>query len=223
MKNKPLFITYKNSDFENAAALFFKKILSDLLISNEIVNIALSGGGTPLPIYEKLKEYDLEWERINFFLVDERCVPIKDTRSNFGNIKNIFFDFVHSKTFSIVKEGISFDEATKHYSEEILKCLPVINNIPKFDLIILGMGLDGHTASLFPNTLALEEKNKLIVLNDIPQLGEKRITMTFPLIENASKIVLLIKGDNKKKVLNECFDKKLPIMKLFNHLYAVLS
>ena len=205
-------------DYGSAAADYLEKVIAEACNTKEKVCIALSGGSTPLPILRELKERDLNWEQLHFFMVDERTVPLDDPESNFGAISEVFFNHISSKCYSMVKEDKSTKEAIKNY-ESLMKDLMSFNTdgFPVFDLILLGMGDDGHTASLFPGTLALEENNKIVVENKVPQLGTTRITLTYPTIISAEKIVVLIKGESKKKIYNEIHSKaetRYPIHKI---------
>ena len=222
MKTKYYFFNKsKEKSFEKFSSNFlFEKLKK---IENEIsgkINIALSGGNTPLPILEILQNEDLTWSRYNFFLVDERCVPNENPLSNFGNIRKVFFNQISSHSFPIIQDGISQKESVVVYVNEIIKQVPLNeNSIPVFDLILLGMGDDGHTASLFPNTKALLEENKFVVFNEIPQLQTERITITYPVLLNSKEIIVIVKGQNKKKIIKELYDEKpseYPILKLTN-------
>ena len=123
----------------------------------------------------------------------------------------------------MIEDGISFKQSADNYGRKILESVQKVKNLPSFDLVILGMGLDGHIASLFPDTKALNEKDALIVLNDIPQLNTQRITMTYPLLMNSKKIVMLIRGEEKKKVLIDSLTKKLPVSILIPKLDLILN
>lgn len=222
--NKPFNIkTFRSSEFTNNAALALKNSIEELLENAATITIALSGGNSPLPIYEKLSTFELEWNRIIFFLVDERCVPNSSSESNYGNIKKVFFNNIDSLNFPVVKHTQSFKECADNYEQKILDNVEHINNVPSFDLIVLGMGLDGHIASLFPKTKALHENNKWVVLNDVPQLNTQRITMTYPLIMNSKKLVLLIKGEEKKKVLINSLTQDLPVSFIIPKVSLILN
>lgn len=222
--NKPFNIkTFNSIEFANNSAQVLKTIIKGQLKESKIINIALSGGNSPLPIYEKLGSFKLEWERINFFLVDERCVPNDDKQSNYGNINKCFFSYISSESFPVVKEGVSYPEAAVQYQELIMHQVNIVDGIPKFDLVILGMGLDGHTASLFPETNALNNNEDLVVLNNVPQLKTNRITMTYPLILNAKKIVLIANGEAKKKILGHVFKNEYPISKIIPQINIILN
>lgn len=194
----------KEQDYNVVAADYIEQLIATLTISKEKVFIALSGGSTPLPILEELSKRALAWDQLFFFMVDERIVPLNDSRSNFGAISKVFFDRITSKSFSMVQEAMSTHETINAY-ESTMRDLMELNaeGFPVFDLILLGMGDDGHTASLFPRTLALKENSRWVVENKVPQLNTRRITLTYPTILSAKKIVVLIKGETKKKIYEE--------------------
>jgi 6-phosphogluconolactonase len=223
MKEIANFKTYNSEDFVAKSALELKKIIDELLLDSAIITIALSGGSTPLPIYEKLSSLKIKWNRILFFLVDERCVSVSNSDSNYGNINNFFFKKINSHSFQVIEDGVSFKECALNYEQKILDNVHMVGGLPSFDLLILGMGLDGHTASLFPNTKALDEKEALIVLNDVPQLSTQRITMTYPLLLNSKKIVMIAKGNEKKKVLENSLKMKFPVAILIPNLDLILN
>ena len=194
----------KEQDYNVVAADYIEQLIATLTISKEKVFIALSGGSTPLPILEELSKRALAWDQLFFFMVDERIVPLNDSRSNFGAISKVFFDGITSKSFSMIQERMSTHETINAY-ESTMRDLMELNaeGFPVFDLILLGMGDDGHTASLFPRTLALKENTRWVVENKVPQLNTRRITLTYPTILSAKKIVVLIKGETKKKIYEE--------------------
>lgn len=224
MKNKqPDILTFKAENFVDGSSIMIRDLIADLLAKNDKINIALSGGNSPLPIYNKLGKFDLPWDRVKFFIVDERCVSEDSEENNFYNISNCFFNFISSEKFPVVKDNLKFEKAASNYQEIIKQHVESVNGTPRFHLIILGMGMDGHTASLFPNTKAVKNSKNLVVLNSVPQLNTKRITMTYPLILNAQKIVLLINGEEKKNVFESAFKTKLPISKITSYIDLVLN
>ena len=109
------------------------------------------------------------------------------------------------------------------YENQIRQHVKKVNGIPQFDLVILGMGLDGHTASLFPETKALKNYKNLIVVNSIPQLKTKRITMTYPLILNSNKIILIARGEHKKKLLDTISENDYPISQIIPQIHLILN
>ena len=224
MKNKPQnIITFNPDEFAIESSKILKDLINSLLNEKSTISIALSGGNSPLPIYKILSTYNLDWKRIQFYLVDERCTSTNSEQSNYRNIRKCFFNAISSDSYSMVKEELSYKEAALKYEELIKSNLAQVNNLPQFDLIILGMGLDGHTASLFSHTKALSNNQDLVVLNHIPQLKADRITMTYPLILNAKKIVLIANGKAKKKVLDNLFENEHPISKIIPQIYCILN
>jgi 6-phosphogluconolactonase len=224
MKNKqPNILSFKEENFIDKSVFIIKKMIDDLLTENETINIALSGGNSPLPLYNELGKFNLSWDRIKFFIVDERCVPENSKENNFNNIKKCFFNYIPSDSFQIVSNSLTYEAAATEYEETIKKYVDTVNGIPKFQLIILGMGLDGHTASLFPNTKALSNTEDLVVLNNVPGLKTNRITMTYPLLINAEKIILLINGEDKRDVFKRAFETELPISKIIPSINLVLN
>lgn len=207
-------------DFDAFSANFIKEKL-EYLSDTKPLNIVLSGGSTPLPVLKKLKFFNLDWNSYNFFLADERCVDVDSNESNFKNINNVFFKYISSKKQSILKENYSLDDMVVSYNKYITDhVLFEGHNQPKFDMIILGMGEDGHTASLFPNTKALNIENDFIVINHIPALNNFRITLTFPAILGCEEIIVLIKGKEKMKVFEQIMagdGEQYPIAKLLKN------
>lgn len=217
--NRPEIYASKAVDFNQYASDFLFEKLQQLELNNlGKINIALSGGNTPLPILEILKTKKLNWSKFNFFMVDERVVAIDDDSSNFGNISKAFFEGITSTRFSMIQNGISFSESIAIYHQSISNNVPIgQNGFPQFDLILLGMGDDGHTASLFPNTLALLEQKDFVVLNKVPQLSTERITLTYPVILNSKEIIALVKGERKIEIIDELYTSKshnYPISKI---------
>lgn len=212
---------YRNHriNFNDYSIQLLTEKLQEISLSKKgMINVALSGGNTPLPILKGLKRGNLDWERFNFFMVDERCVPLNDSSSNFGNIQEIFFKDIPSESFSMVNEGYSYLDCASQYAqilkENIEECR---GEIPVFDLVLLGLGDDGHTASLFPGTTGLSEISKIVVLNKVPQLSTERITLTFPVLLNAKEVVVIVKGVSKEKIIKELYSEdspKYPMLKV---------
>lgn len=222
-KSKLNITTFDDDDYIEVSTNILVNLINDLLKENHTINIALSGGTSPLPIYNKLSACDVNWKLINIYLVDERCVPNESDESNYKNIREVLFCKVDSRTFPMVVEGYSYLECARSYNKKVFENLPILNGFPQFDLIVLGMGLDGHTASLFPNTKALHNSDDAIVLNEVPQLQAERITMTYPLILNAKKIILIARGEEKRKILNNLMDNNYPVSKIIPQIYTILN
>jgi 6-phosphogluconolactonase len=170
-----------------------------------IATLVLTGGQTPRPVYQMMASPPwrerIAWERIHFFWGDERCVPPDDPQSNFGMAWKSMLAEVPASPDCIHRmlgEMEDTDKAARRYEAEILKVLPGPRE-PSLDLVLLGMGEDGHTASLFPGTEWDEER--LVVGNFVPKLGAWRITMTPRLLNAARSVVFLISGAAKARVV----------------------
>lgn len=175
--------------------------------------VALSGGSTPKRMGELLAASPyaarIEWARLHVFWGDERWVPISDPESNAGEAKRGFLDLVPIPADQIHAFDTDLDEpdeAATRYGVTIQSVVPVEDDLPHFDLVFLGMGDDGHTASLFPGTSAIHEASRLVVANPVTNLNATRLTLTPPLINAAKQIVFLIGGVGKAKMLHAVLD-----------------
>lgn len=207
-------------EFDSFSAEFLYNTLKTLSENKKDLSIACSGGSTPLPVLSILKDYKLNWKCFNFFMVDERNVSISSSASNYGNIKKVFLRHINSSSFSMINDKYSLKKCAYNYEKLICSKIPFgDNNLPVFDLILLGIGDDGHTASLFPNTKGLNENKKMVIKNRVSHLNTDRITLTYPVILNASKIIILVKGKTKDQILKEIKMGKgdhYPISKIIN-------
>ena len=173
--------------------------------------IALSGGSTPRLLFSVLGDKFTEkadWSYIHFFWGDERCVPPDDSESNFGMTKLNLFDKIkipHSNIHRIRGESDPEKEA-KRYSAEITKITRKVNNLPLFDLIILGLGEDGHTASIFPHNRELLVSVNICDVAVHPVSGQKRVTLTGPVINNADNIIFLVTGAAKAEIVADIIE-----------------
>lgn len=174
----------------------------------ERFNILLSGGNTPTALFKRIaKKYaeTIEWERIHLWWGDERCVPAENENSNYKQA----FDFMISQV-SIPKENIHRikgedvpEEEAVRYAREIEKSLNYRGESPVFDLVILGLGEDGHTVSIFPDEIELFEDEQICAVATHPLSGQKRITVTGRVLNNANRIFFLVTGANKSQRIAE--------------------
>lgn len=177
-------------------------------------NIALSGGSTPKQLFTIMaSEFSdsIPWHCVRVFWVDERCVSATDTESNYGmTYENLLVKvpIPKSNIFRIRGEN-SPDVETKRYQQLLENELPSSNGFPQFDLVLLGMGDDGHTASIFPNQMSLIQSKQSVAVAEHPISGQKRITLTGSTIEQANHIIFLITGNSKANVLREIIHGEL--------------
>jgi 6-phosphogluconolactonase len=170
--------------------------------------VAISGGSTPRRLYELLGvapyRDQVDWQKVHFFWVDERCVPKEDEASNF----KIAFDRLLSKVpipnenIHRIKSEEDPEKAARDYEGDMKKFFGA-SGLPVFDLVLLGMGEDGHTASLFPGSKSLQERARLAVPVYLGGSYGNRITLTLPVLDNAAQILFLVAGSSKATVLSE--------------------
>jgi 6-phosphogluconolactonase len=177
----------------------------------ENLYIALSGGTTPQTMFSIIaSEYSksIDWKRLHFFWVDERCVPYISSDSNFGVADRLLFSKIEisrENLHPVHGEEDIMNELVR-YTGEILANVPCIDKYPVFDVIILGMGNDGHTASIFPGQPDLFETPSICSASFHPETNQKRITLTGKVINNAQNIIFLITGDTKAVMIKSIFD-----------------
>ena len=205
MSAAPTVIRTKN--FAADAADFILEKARKAIAERNQFRVALSGGNTPAPVYARIatEARDLEWDRIRFSFSDERCVAPDDPQSNFRMAReNLFVPAaIPEKSIMRMRGEIDPQSAAQEYEQQ-LEAIATERGEPIYqhDLILLGLGPDGHTASLFPGTAALEETTRRVVANSVPKLNAWRLTFTYPLINHARHILFLI-GASKDPQLIE--------------------
>jgi 6-phosphogluconolactonase len=180
--------------------------------------VALSGGKTPIGFYQHLSSVNgLPWDRTHIFLVDERLVPAASPESNFGMIRRTLTGVVPvppSNVHPMFDGTASPSAAVEFYEKELRSFFCLAGGAtPEFDLILLGIGEDGHTASLFPGSEALKEKERLVVPVPLGRILHDRITLTLPVINGARNVFFLVCGRRKKVVirkLRQGHDRTMP-------------
>lgn len=198
----------RSRNFVHDAAVFILEHARKALAERGQFRIALSGGNTPRPVYTELARIarDLQWHQVHFTFGDERCVPPDDPQSNFRMARECLFVLarVPEKSIARMRGEIEPELAAQEYEERLdLLARERGESIYRHDLILLGVGDDGHTASLFPETAALDEKNRKVVANYVPRLESWRITFTFPLIAQARHICFLADANKNHALLEE--------------------
>ena len=207
----------RSKNFVHDAAEFILRRAQTALDERNEFRIALSGGNTPRPIYTELAMIgrDLPWERVFFTFGDERCVPPTDEQSNFRMARESLFVLanVPEKSIARMRGEIDPQISAQEYEEILAKrAAEKGEDIYRHDLILLGMGDDGHTASLFPGTPALEEKTRTVVANFVPKFNAWRITFTFSFINQAQHICFLADANKNTELLTKVLngDQQFP-------------
>ena len=192
------------------AAEIFAAAAADAVTVRGTFDVALSGGSTPRNLYTLLAEdpslrVRIPWHRVNFYFGDERHVPPDHDESNFRMAQEAMFNRLPAPPGGIWRvkgEYASADEAAKEYERDLRTSMVAdAGQLPRFDLVLLGMGADGHTASLFPRSAALYQRDRLVVSNRVEKLNAERITVTVPVFNNAAEVLFLIQGADKADAL----------------------
>ena len=187
--------------------------LSDYIIKNHMnSSIAISGGSSPKILFKTLSEKLKIKTNIDtkFFWVDERCVSPDSEESNYKMTKENLFRYNIFKPENIfrIKGENDPEKELVEYNRILKKNLKLENNIPKFDLIILGLGEDGHTASLFPHEFLKFRNKEECLIATHPNSGQKRISLSEKIINNANEVIFYVPGSGKKYVVDEIINKR---------------
>ncbi len=177
--------------------------------------VALSGGSTPRSLYTLLAtKASLPWDKVYFFFGDERHVPPDNPESNYRMARESLLSKVPippENIFRVPAENPDANKAAEAYEQTLRKFFdPASGSFPRFDMILLGMGPDGHTASLFPGTTALQEKSRWVVSNWVEKFKTDRLTLTLPVLNNAAVVMFLVSGRDKAGVLKEVLEGNKP-------------
>jgi 6-phosphogluconolactonase len=187
----------RTNDFVSDAAAFIQGTANDSLDHLGQFRIALSGGNTPAPVYRRWATLagELPWEKVTITFGDERCVPPNDQQSNYRMARECLFEPAAVPAASVLRMRGEADPklAAEEYERELKgRTLDSGEKVYRHDLILLGMGDDGHTASLFPGTEALNERQRAVVANFVPKFNSWRLTMTLALLNQARCVCFLI-------------------------------
>jgi 6-phosphogluconolactonase len=202
---------YKTADETiKALARYFVQIVNATIKEKSRCNVALAGGNSPKKLYELLASPDyrqlIDWHKIYFFFGDERHVPSGDPENNGGMVKKALFEplVIPDANIFYINTAVLPEESAKKYTQLILSHFK--NDPVRFDLILLGLGDNGHTASLFPHTTVLEEKKALVKAVHLEHPPSYRITMTAPLINDAHAIAFFVYGATKANAVYEVLE-----------------
>jgi len=199
-----------------AAAEEVARLVSDAVAQRGRFTIALSGGSTPKSLYNLLAtnaRSSLLWDRMFFFWGDERHVPPNDPDSNYRMVNEAMLSKVPVPTenvFRVPAENLDAAAVAEAYEQTLRRFFQLKSGeFPRFDLILLGMGPDGHTASLFPGTAGLQEKSRLVIANWVEKLKTHRLSFTLPVLNAARSVAFLVSGIDKAAVLKSVLEENV--------------
>lgn len=192
------------SDSAEEAAVGAAARIAELLAGADAgFSLGLAGGSTPAATYEALRGHAIRWQEVDAWLSDERWVPPDHERSNGRMAAATLMDHVNARFHRPRwSEHIEASDSAAHYEADLRS----IHDDRSPDLILLGMGEDAHTASLFPGSEALDENSRWFVSNTIPETGEERLTATYPLLWRARRLMVITAGEAKAPALRDTFE-----------------
>ena len=208
--NREIRMLANANSIAQAAAAEFLEAVRDAVYEKDSFSVALAGGSTPKALYSLLATTSLlqakvPWSKIQFFFGDERHVPPDNPESNFRMANEAMFGKVPvdpKQVHRIKAETPKAAQAAEEYEQELRTSFKLQGDqLPRFDLVLLGMGPEGHTASLFPGTKALHEERRLVVCNWVGKLYTDRITLTPRVLNNAARIIFMVHGEEKAPAL----------------------
>ncbi len=191
------------------ASELFRTIICEAVAARGVCRLSLAGGTTPRKMYNVLAGRaitgDVPWDQVEVFFGDERDVPYDNVESNYGMAQRALLDHLPipvSRVHPMPADAPDLEAAAAEYEQTIRKLVSAgADGVPRFDVILLGMGGDGHVASLFPSCDVLGERERLVSAGFVPVLGRQRMTFTLPLINAARNIILLVTGDDKSEAV----------------------
>ncbi len=209
-----------------ALATRLAQMAHKFVADDNIFSIALSGGNTPRGLYGHLSKFSADqfpWNSTFLFLGDERCVPHADGESNYKMISDSLLSHISipsTNVYPTINQDKDPEDSAKRYEQSLRRFFKLGEQIdlsekqwPRLSLALMGLGNDGHTASLFPGTAALEEQDRFCVANHVPQLDTTRLTLTRPVFAHAKKIFFLAAGESKAEIFADVIlhpEKKYP-------------
>jgi 6-phosphogluconolactonase len=215
VSSQPLRIFSTSEDLFGAAAELVATLAQEAISQRRCFSVALAGGSTPRRLYELLASEPyrakIDWRNCEVFWGDERAVPPEHSESNYKLASDSLLQQVPvdaAKVHRMRGEATDLERAALEYQREIATVFGVsaTETPPPLDLVLLGIGEDGHTASLFPYTAAIRESERWIVANDVSQQKMHRLTMTLPIINRARHVLFLVVGESKAAVLEEILE-----------------
>lgn len=168
-------------------------------------HIALAGGSTPKAAYERLREMEVDWSTTTFWFGDDRCVPPDHEHSNYRMAREAFLDSIEAGEVHRIKGELPYPDAADDYEQLLRDAFG--GGLPELDLILLGLGPDAHTASLFPGDAAVGEKERFAVGVETPGMAPlvSRVTLTLPVLNAGREVLFLISGEDKREAVHRAF------------------
>ena len=196
-------------DLSVAVACLFVDLAIETVRNRKRFSVALSGGSTPKKLYSLLGKPEfstrIPWRGVHLFWSDERCVPPGDPKSNYGMVQEVLLRKipVPARNVHRVRGEISPEQAAAEYDSVLRASFGIgPKKLPRFDLVLLGLGEDGHTASLFPGSAALDEHKHLATAPYVEPLHTYRVTLTLPVLNHAAAIAFLVAGERKRSAVS---------------------
>ncbi|MFP3874143.1 MAG: 6-phosphogluconolactonase [Thiohalophilus sp.] len=203
-----------------AAARRWVKVAQESIRARNSFHVSLAGGSTPKPVYQLLQQEELEWDKIHLYWGDERDVPTDHPESNYLMVKEALIDHVPIPDDNVhpIRVQADIEKSVEEYRRVLDNVYRSPDGLPCFDLVMLGMGDDGHIASLFPDSSALTVTNTPVVSVYVEKLDSWRVTLTYPVLNAARNLMLLVTGEAKAPIVAQALggngDDKYPVQKL---------
>jgi 6-phosphogluconolactonase len=196
-----------------AAGQWFIRLAQAAITERGVFHVALSGGSTPKRIHHWLTENarHLDWSRIHVWMGDERNVDDHHPDSNARMIRQTLLEplGLSEANFRPMRTHPDPDDSSQRYQAALHHTFS--GALPRFDLAYLGLGADMHTASLFPHTPAIDETERWVVANPVAQLNQTRLTLTFPVLNNARTVIVVVAGAEKRQALHDVLYRTAPL------------
>lgn len=193
---------FKDSDeLSQSAAEAFTALANQAIAERGRFLVSLSGGSTPMKLYARLANEKVDWAHVHFFWGDERCVPVDDPGNTYGMMRGIFFDKIGTTNIHRVESELEPASAAQAYAHTLSGFADAPFDFPRFDLVLLGMGDDGHTASLFPGSQVDIQTSTIAVTAQYQDRPANRVSLTPKVFNQAREIWFLVTGAGKAETL----------------------
>ena len=210
MNNRNTIVCQDTKELSQKAAEEFIRLAQEAAARTGRFTVALSGGSTPRALYSLLASPGycerIPWSQVHLYFGDERCVPPQHADSNFRMVQETLLANITlpRENFHRIAGELDPAVAAADYEQQLRKLFGVpASAVPRFDLILLGLGVEGHTASLFPGSDALDDRQHLVVATFVEKLQAHRVTLTLPVINHAAQVIFLVAGKDKAPVVKQ--------------------